>query len=107
MLAGNLSIIPISYNAFLILLNLLRVVLQYPVLKVVMLGKVALLQDFQLRHLHIQVHFFLETLVARGKHFHLRKREGNLVHVLGRTHGAFARHYLGDEFLLSLHKLVG
>ena len=39
--ACNLGIVFVTYNAFLILLNLLRVVLQYPVLKVVMLGKVA------------------------------------------------------------------
>ena len=70
-----------------------------------MLGKIALLQDFQLRHLHIQIHFFLETLVACGKHFYLRKREGDLVHVLSRTDRAFARHYLADKFLFSLHQL--
>ena len=71
-----------------------------------MLGKIALLQYFQLRHLHIQVHFFLETLIARGKHFYLRKGKSHLVHILGGTHGAFARHYLGDKFLFRFHKLI-
>ena len=71
-----------------------------------MLGKIALLQDFQLRHLHIQIHFFLEMLVACGKHFDLRKGESHFVHVLGRTDRAFARHYLADKFLLSLDKLI-
>ena len=35
-----------------------------------------------------------------SKHFHLRKGKSHLVHILGGTHGAFARHYLGDKFLL-------
>ena len=56
-----------------------------------------------LGNLTLQIHFFLETLVACGKHFDLRKGESHFVHVLGRTDRAFARHYLADKFLLSLH----
>ena len=71
-----------------------------------MLGQIALFEHTQLRYLYIQVHFLLETLVACGKHFNLGKGQRNLVHIFGRTDGAFARHYLADKFLLALYQLI-
>ena len=71
-----------------------------------MLGKVALFQHFELGNLNIQIHFFLKTLIACGKHLDLRKGQSNLVHIFGRTDRAFTRHYLGDKFLLALHQLI-
>ena len=71
-----------------------------------MLGQIALLEYTQLRYLYIQVHFLLETLIACGKHFDLGKGQRNLVHIFGRTDGAFARHYLADKFLLALYQLI-
>ena len=106
MLFGKGGVVFIACDTFLVLFYGLRKIFQYPILKVVMLGQIALLQYLQFRHLHIQIHFFLETLVPRGKHLDLRKGKSYLVHILGGTHGAFTRHYLADKFLLALHQLI-
>ena len=105
-LFGKDSVAFIACDEFFIFLNGLWKIFQYPVLKVVMLGQIALLQYFQLCHLHIQVHFFFKAFIACGKHLDLRKGKSYLVHILGGTHGAFARHYLRDKFLLALHQLI-
>ena len=106
MLFGKSCVSFIAGNTLFILRNRLREVFEYPVLKVVTLRQIALLQHFELGYLNVQVHLFLKTLIACGKHFDLRKRQGNLVHIFGRTDGAFTRHYLGDKFLFALHELI-
>ena len=84
--------------------DLLRIVFQSLVLHFVLLGGVVRFQHFQLRHLHVQVHFLPDTVIAGSQGLDLGVGEGGGVHVLDRAGGGFSGHDLPDKFLLALHQ---
>ena len=86
--------------------DLLRKALADGVLQRVFLGKMIGLQQFQLGHLNVQVHFFFNHGVAAGQRLDLGIRKRLFVYIFGGANRRFTGHDLADKFLLALHKLV-
>ena len=62
-------------------------------------------QHFQFRHLHIQVHLFLDERISGAQCLDLRIRQSLLVYIITGTHRGFGGHNLRDESLLVLQGL--
>ena len=76
------------------------------VLQRIFLRKMVGFQQFQLGHLNVKIHLFLDHGVAAGQCFDLGIRKRLLVHIFGGADRRFAGHDLRYKFLLALHKLV-
>ena len=76
------------------------------VLQRVFLRKMVGFQQFQLGHLNVKIHLFLDHGVAAGQRLDLGIRKRLLVYIFGGADRRFAGHDLADKFLLALHKLV-
>ena len=86
--------------------DLLRKALADGVLQRVFLRKMVGFQQFQLGHLNVKIHLFLDHGVAAGQCLDLGIRKRLLIHIFGGADRRFAGHDLADKFLLALHKLV-
>ena len=101
---GNIRAIP--RDPCLRFRDLLRKTLADGVLQRVFLRKVVGFQQFQLGHLNVKIHLFLDHGVAAGQCLDLGIRKRLFVYIFGRTHRRFAGHDLGDKLLFALHKLI-
>ena len=63
-------------------------------------------QQFQLGHLNVEIHLFLDHGVAAGQCLDLGIRKRLFVYIFGGADRRFAGHDLRYKFLLALHKLV-
>ena len=106
MLGYCLHIHAVTLNAFLQSRDLFRELFEDFVLQRVFLTQVVCFQKFQARHINIQVHLLFDIRVARTQCLDFGIRECLLVNILRRTHRAFTRHDLTDEFLLAFDQLI-
>ena len=101
---GNIRAIP--GDPCLRFCDLLREILTDGVLQRVFLRKVVGFQQFQLGHLNVEIHLFLDHGVATGQCLDLGIRKRLFVYIFGGADRRFAGHDLADKFLLALHKLI-
>jgi len=101
---GNIRAIP--GDSHLRFCDLLREILTDGILQRVFLRKMVGFQQFQLGHLNVEIHLFLDHRVAAGQRLNLGIRKRLLIHIFGGANRRFAGHDLRYKFLLALHKLV-
>ena len=101
---GNIRAIP--GDSHLRFCDLLREILTDGVLQRVFLRKMVGFQQFQLGHLNVEIHLFLDHGVATGQCLDLGIRKRLFVYIFGGADRRFAGHDLADKFLLALHKLI-
>ena len=89
----------------LVLGDLLREIFQKIVLHLELLALVGRLHNFELGHVHIQLHALFDTGVPGAQGLDLRIGQRRLVHILTGPGRGFAGHNLGNKFLLILHRL--
>ena len=92
--------------AALLRLDLSREIFQKLVLQPEVLALVIGAEDFQPRHVHIQIHLFPDERVSGAQRLDLRVGERLLVHIVAGAHRGFAGHDLGDKFLLVFQRLI-
>ena len=101
----KLRIVLQSGDQRLLSLNLFGIIFEKPVFQAVVLGLETGAEHFQLRHLDVEIHLFLDARISGRQRFDFRVRKDGLVHVLAAARRRLARHNLRDEFGLVLDKL--
>ena len=101
---GNIRAIP--GDSRLRFRDLLGKTLADGVLQRVFLRKVVGFQQFQLGHLNVEIHLFLDHGVAAGQCLDLGIRKRLLVHIFGGADRRFAGHNLRYKFLLGFYQLI-
>ena len=101
---GNIRAIP--GDPCLRFCDLLREILTDGVLQRVFLRKVVGFQQFQLGHLNVQIHLFLDHGVAAGQCLDLGIRKRLFVYIFGGADRRFAGHNLRYKFLLGFYQLI-
>ena len=86
--------------------DLFRKPLADGVLQRVFLRKMVGFQQFQLGHLNVKIHLFLDHGVAAGQCLDLGIRKRLLVHIFGGADRRFAGHNLRYKFLLGFYQLI-
>ena len=94
-----------SLDEALVLGDLLRKIFQKVVLHLELLALVGRLHNFELGHVHIQLHALFDTGVSGAQGLDLRIGQRRLIHILTGPGRGFAGHDLRNEFLLVLHGL--
>ena len=82
-----------------LLLNICRELRQQFVFQTIFLALMVSFQNFQLSHLHIKVHLFLNQRVSGTQRLDFGVRERLLIHIIAGTHRGFAGHNLRDKSL--------